>query len=215
MVFRVQNDLIIGSGGSVNVSEQGFRGGDFGPAYNRDGYQGESYHGLGIGGAGYGVGKLNNAGGGGSYICGGGGEYAGGATDSDPWTGGGDSYARKGTVYGSPELNRIFFGSGGGGQWDGRDTFGLPSVGGNGGGVIMVFAESIRSPVDGFVANGGSTSGVQHGSYTYGSSGGAGGLSFYVPWRLMGWLVFVVLLVVWVIVVQLEMEGMVVWVESG
>jgi hypothetical protein len=118
---------------------------------------------------------LNNAGGGGAYICGGGGEYGGGATNSDPWTGGGDTCARKGITYGEADLSHLFFGSGGGGQWDGSDTYGPPSQGGNGGGIIRIYANVIDAPTNGLVADGQSTSGIQKGAYTYGSSGGAGG----------------------------------------
>jgi hypothetical protein len=175
IAFRATGLLTIQSGGCIDVAAKGYRGGRYGPSYNKDGFQGESYLGNGIGGVGYGVGKLNNAGGGGAYICGGGGEYGGGATNSDSWTGGGDTYARKGIMYGETDLSHLFFGSGGGGQWDGSDTYGPPSNGGNGGGIILIYANIIDAPVNGFVADGQSTSGIQKGSYTYGSSGGAGG----------------------------------------
>jgi flagellin-like protein len=175
VVFRAET-VTINSGGSIDVSEKGYRGGAYGPSNNLDGYQGESYLGKGIGGGGYGVGKMNNAGAGGAYICGGGGEYGGGATDSDPWTGSGDTYARKGEVYGIADLTKIFFGSGGGGQWNGNDPD--PSYGGNGGGIIIIYAASIVAPTDSFLANGETTNGIQYGSYSYGSSGGAGGSIF-------------------------------------
>ena len=186
VVFRASGTMTIEAGGSIDVSEQGYRGGAFGPSYNQDGYQGESYTGMGIGGNGYGTGRMNNAGGGGSYICGGGGEYGGGATDSDPWTGSGDTYARKGNVYGTADLSELHFGSGGGGQWDGQDTFGPPSEGGIGGGIILVYADTITAPTDSFRANGQSTYGIQRGSYTYGSSGGAGGSIYLQALTIQG-----------------------------
>jgi hypothetical protein len=183
VVFRAET-VNINTGGSIDVSEKGYRGGAYGPSNNLDGYQGESYLGKGIGGAGYGVGKMNNAGAGGSYICGGGGEYGGGATDSDPWTGSGDTYARKGEVYGTADLTKIFFGSGGGGQWNGGDPD--PSDGGDGGGIIIVYANLIVAPTDSFLAVGETTSGIQQGSYTYGSSGGAGGSIFLYATTIQG-----------------------------
>jgi hypothetical protein len=186
VVFRATGITDIKNGGCVNVSYKGYRGGAVGPSYNRDGFQGESYRGKGIGGSSYGLGKMNNAGGGGSYICGGGGEYSGGATDSDPWSGGGDTYARKGEIYGTNDLSLFFFGSGGGGQWDGQDTYGPPSDSGDGGGIIVVYSDSIISSIDGFCANGETTYGIQRGSYTYGSSGGAGGSIYLIANSIQG-----------------------------
>jgi hypothetical protein len=127
---------------------------------------------------------MNNAGAGGAYICGGGGEYGGGATDSDPWTGSGDTYARKGEVYGTADLTKIFFGSGGGGQWNGNDPD--PSDGGDGGGIIIIYANLIVAPTDSFLAIGETTNGIQQGSYSYGSSGGAGGSIFLYARTLQG-----------------------------
>lgn len=183
VVFRTET-VTINSGGSIDVSEKGYRGGAYGPSNNLDGYQGESFLGKGIGGSSYGLGQLNNAGAGGSYICGGGGEYGGGATDSDPWTGSGDTYARKGVVYGTADLTQIFFGSGGGGQWNGNDP--NPSDGGNGGGIIIIYSYSIVASTDGFLANGETTNGIQYGSYSYGSSGGAGGSIFLYARTIQG-----------------------------
>ena len=185
VVFRAET-VTVNSGGSISVSEKGYRGGPYGPSNNRDGFQGESYVGKGIGGAGYGVGKMNNAGGGGAYICGGGGEYGGGATDSDLWRGSGypDTYARKGEVYGTADLTEIFFGSGGGGQWNGNDPD--PSDGGDGGGIIIIYASTIVAPTDSFLANGETTNGIQYGSYSYGSSGGAGGSIYLYAATIQG-----------------------------
>ena len=183
VVFRAEI-VTINNGGSIDVSEKGYRGGRYGPNNNQDGYQGESYSGKGIGGSSYGLGKMNNMGGGGSYICGGGGEYAGGATDSDPWTGSGDTYARKGAVYGVADLSEILFGSGGGGQWNGNDP--NPSDGGDGGGIIIIYADSIIAPTDSFLGNGETTDGIQYGSYSYGSSGGAGGSIFLYATTIEG-----------------------------
>jgi hypothetical protein len=185
VVFRAET-VTISAGGSIDVSEKGYRGGAYGPSYNKDGYQGESYLGKGIGGSTYGLGKMNNAGAGGSFICGGGGEYGGGATDSESWNGGADNYARKGVIYGTADLTKIFFGSGGGGQWDGSDDLGLPSYGGNGGGIIIIYANLIVAPTDSFLAVGETTNGIQKGTYSYGSSGGAGGAIFLYSTTIQG-----------------------------
>ena len=179
VAFRAET-VAINNGGQINVSGKGYRGGLYGQSNNMDGFQGESYYGKGVGGSSYGLGKMNNQGGGGSYICGGGGEYAGGATNSDPWTGSGDTYARKGEIYGTADLAQIFFGSGGEGQWNGNDP--NPSDGGTGGGIIFVYANLIAASTDSFVSNGETTNGIQYGSYSYGSSGGAGGsIYLYAP----------------------------------
>jgi len=183
VVFRAET-VTINNGGSIDVSEKGYRGGAYGPSNNLDGYQGESYLGKGIGGSSYGFGKMNNAGAGGSYICGGGGEYGGWATDSNSWNGGEDNYARKGEVYGTADLTKIFFGSGGGGQWNGNDPD--PSDGGDGGGIIIIYANLIVDPTDSFLAVGETTNGIQQGTYTYGSSGGAGGAIFLHSTTIQG-----------------------------
>jgi len=172
VVFRAET-VTINNGGSIDVSEKGYRGGAYGPSNNLDGYQGESYLGKSISGTGYGFGKMNNAGAGGSFICGGGGEYGGYATNGSSWDGNPDHYARKGVVYGTADLTKIFFGSGGGGQWNGGDPD--PSDGGDGGGIIIIYANLIVAPTDSFLAIGETTNGIQYGSYEYGSSGGAGG----------------------------------------
>jgi len=183
VVFRAET-VTINNGGSIDVSEKGYRGGAYGPSNGLDGYQGESYLGKGIGGSSYGFGKMNNAGAGGSYICGGGGEYGGYATNSTPWDGGVDTYARKGEIYGTADLTKIFFGSGGGGQWNGGDPD--PSDGGNGGGIIIIYANSIVAHTDSFLAVGETTNGIQQGTYTYGSSGGAGGAIFLYATTIQG-----------------------------
>jgi len=183
VMFRAET-VTINNGGSIDVSEKGYRGGAYGPSNNLDGYQGESFLGKGIGGGGYGVGKMNNAGAGGSYICGGGGEYGGEATDSAPWDGGVDTYARKGEIYGTADLTKIFFGSGGGGQWNGNDPD--PSDGGDGGGIIIIYANLIVAHTDSFLAIGETTNGIQYGTYSYGSSGGAGGAIFLYATTIQG-----------------------------
>ncbi len=179
VVFRATGTVTVN--GAIDVSEKGYRGGYHGVSNNRDGAQGESWNGKDTSDTAYGYGekKLPNNGGGGAYICGGGGEYAGGATDSDPWTGSGDTYARKGETYGMANLSKIFFGSGGGGQWNGNEGGGCGSQtisdGGDGGGIIIAHAKNIVAVAESFLTNGQTTYGCQRGSYTYGSSGGGGG----------------------------------------
>ncbi|OQX51291.1 hypothetical protein B5M47_01090 [candidate division CPR3 bacterium 4484_211] len=191
VVFRAQGTVNIA--GDIDVSAKGYRGGYHGASSNCDGAQGESYKGKDTTNTcyGYGAKKLAKEGGGGSYICGGGGEYAGNSTNSDDWNGdGGDEYARHGETYGQADLSTIFFGSGGGGQWDGSEGGGCGSQtisdGGNGGGIVFIYANQITSSTEGILSQGQSTSGCQRGSFTYGSSGGAGGSIFLMAEDISG-----------------------------
>ena len=147
LAFRATGTVTVASGGVIEVSELGYAGGAGGTSSNCDGYQGESYAGLGQGdgdGAcsgyneGYGL-WANNYGGGGANITGGGGEYSGGATAGDSWNGSATTpYA--GSSYGASDLSTLFFGSGGGGVWNGT---GNPGPGGDGAGIVFVAAFEI------------------------------------------------------------------------
>jgi hypothetical protein len=71
-------------------------------------------------------------------------------------------------------LSLIFFGSGGGGVWNGSP--GNPGPGGDGGGIIYIGALTINAvSASSFSAQGNSTVHWAIGSYTYGAGGGAGG----------------------------------------
>ena len=184
LAFRATGTVSVASGGTVTVSGLGYVGGDTGAALNDDAYQGESY--LGLGDGGYNGGPYNeangaysaNGGGGGANVTGGGGNHAGGATAGDSWNGGGYTAPAAGGTYGSAALDTLFFGSGGGGVWNGgTDTTGEnPGPGGSGGGILVVGAATLDlDGAGGVAADGDATSRWASGTWTYGAAGGAGG----------------------------------------
>ncbi|MBT4165891.1 hypothetical protein HOE04_02525 [archaeon] len=162
------NGSINFTGGSVNVSERGYRGGDCNGGGNSAwGDQGEGFLGLGIGtldananggGGGYGPSGYN-----GEPGAGGGHGTAGGIGDST------DGYPSDGgSVAGTENLNLIFFGggAGGGGDNDGCNPF--PEYV-DGGGIAIVIGNKIINAtinVDG-------EKGI--GNISCGGSGGSGG----------------------------------------
>ncbi|MCB9741039.1 MAG: putative metal-binding motif-containing protein [Alphaproteobacteria bacterium] len=187
LAFRAAGGLTVDSGGLITVDALGFAGGDTGTlGYNCDAYQGESYAGLGSGEYNGTCSAYNEAtgewapnyGGGGAHICGGGGNFAGGATGADSWTGGSATPAEAGLSYGDADLSTLFFGSGGGGVWNGtyNCTGSPPGPGGDGAGILYIGASSITTGGgDAITAIGGSSDACAQGSYTYGAGGGAGG----------------------------------------
>ena len=189
LAFRATGTVSVASGGAITVAELGYTGGDTGTCNNCDAFQGESYLGEGDGDE-YG-GPYNeaigayaaNEGGGGANVTGGGGNHAGGATDGDSWNGGSYTAPSAGDTYGDDELTGLFFGSGGGGVWNGgTDTTGEdPGPGGDGGGILYIGAALIQTDdADAIVAYGGDTDHWAAGSWTYGAGGGAGGSVFLV-----------------------------------
>ena len=77
-----------------------------------------------------------------------------------------------GNTYGTVDLGKIYFGSGGGGGGKGKD--GTGSTGGNGGGIVMITAESIN--VTGAIdARGGNALQDGRDGQSGGGGGGAGG----------------------------------------
>ncbi len=187
LAFRATGSVEVASGGFITVAASGYGGGTTGLlGYNCDSYQGESYIGQGDGEANGTCAAYNeayglwaaNAGGGGAHICGGGGEYGGGAEDADSWTGGSATPAYAGATYGDATLSTLFFGSGGGGVWNGDATCtgSGPGSGGAGGGIVLIGADTIETgDSDAILAYGGSTTACARGSWTYGAGGGAGG----------------------------------------
>ncbi|MBK9647310.1 MAG: putative metal-binding motif-containing protein [Deltaproteobacteria bacterium] len=186
LAFRAQGALTVESGGSVTASALGYLGGATGTSYNCDSYQGESFAGEGEGdGNGacaaynesYGH-WINNYGGGGAHITGGGGEYGGGATAGASWDGGSATAPYKGATYGDTSLTTLFFGSGGGGVWQGINncTGAGYGPGGDGAGIVYVTAGTLTATGGAaFTASGGSSNHCAQGSWTYGAGGGAGG----------------------------------------
>ena len=186
LAFRASGTVSIASGGIVAADSGGYTGGATGTSDNCDAYQGESYAGLGEGdGDGactayneaYGH-WANNFGGGGAHITGAGGEHAGGATDGDSWTGGSATPPYAGDTYGDADLATLFFGSGGGGVWNGgTDGAGEnPGPGGSGGGIVIIGADTLTaSAAESITSFGGTTHYWAWGTWTYGAGGGAGG----------------------------------------
>ena len=189
LAFRASGTLTVESGGAIDVSELGYAAGDTGSCNNCDAFQGESYAGLGVGDI-YGgpynesiYGYLANFGGGGANVTGGGGEYGGNATDGDAWNPGTYTAPSAGDTYGETTLATLFYGSGGGGVWNGgTDTTGEdPGPGGAGAGILYIGAGTIvADDASAILAVGGTTTHWSSGSWTYGAGGGAGGSVFLI-----------------------------------
>jgi concanavalin A-like lectin/glucanase superfamily protein/HYDIN/CFA65/VesB family protein/CARDB protein/flagellar hook capping protein FlgD len=169
LVFRADSAVVIESGGSVDASGTGYRGGSQVSSTNPGfGQQGESV---------YGPGALtwvrNDGGGGGSYenvgCCtegaGGGGFGAAGANGVD---GAAQGPGQGGNVYGSNTLAGLFLGSGGGSGECGSTS----RTGGAGGGLVMIVARRI------IVNNGRMFSSGSSGTASCwgGGAGGSGGM---------------------------------------
>jgi len=129
--------------GTVTMDGKGYRGGARPTLVNQDGFQGESYGGVGT--------QLQAA------LLGGGGGGRGEACASYGAAGGGAAYGTAGTngttgctgngaaVYGNAALTKLFFGGGGGSG--GNDNFlgdnPLGGLGGAGGGIVVIKAGSV------------------------------------------------------------------------
>lgn len=193
LVFNVKNNLVLN--GEIDVSGKGFKGAvpmnSSVVTYNQQGYyynassnnggqKGEGIHTL-TDSKNYGRGAPSNAGGGGNAhnAGGGGGANAGaGGIGGDQWEGGKtitEQIGGKGghSLVNNATLNRLFLG-GGGGMGHGNDRNEYPA--GNGGGIIIISANSITSNGNSIRANGDSgivCTGV--GSCNDGMSGGGAG----------------------------------------
>ena len=186
VAFRATGTVDFAAGGSIVADSLGYAGGATGTSNNCDAFQGESYAGLGSG-DGDGVCTAYNEyyghwaanyGGGGAHITGAGGAHASGATDGDSWTGGGATPPYAGVAYGAADLSTLFFGSGGGGVWNGgTDSPGEdPGPGGSGGGIVLIGAANLNAAgIDAVTSRGGTTTHWSWGTWTYGAGGGAGG----------------------------------------
>ncbi len=178
LAFRAAEGLEVDADGAVLLDGRGFRGGDTGPAYNCDAFQGESLAGPGGGGACEGSYNepagdwVANLGGGGALVTGGGGAFGEGATAGDSWNGSAPA-SESGIPYGEASLVRIHLGSGGGGVWNGN---GEPGPGGAGGGLLWVAAARVRvGGREGISARGEAARHWARGTWSYGAGGGAGG----------------------------------------
>lgn len=135
LAFYASGKVDVQSGGSIDMTGKGYRGG------GANGYQGESYNKLGVQST-----ATNYGGGGGSCwddLCWYSKTAPGGSYGSigDP----GDCYGG-GSIYGSPNLDKLFIGSGGGGN-----TY----AGRNGGGILLTIANLMS--LSGSVSNNGSS----------------------------------------------------------
>ena len=186
VALRASGTVLVEAGGVITADALGYLGGDTGSGDNCDSFQGESYAGEGEGeGDGFcshyneTTGQWNpNYGGGGAHITGAGGNHGGGAQDGDSWTGGGATAPMAGLTYGQADLSELYFGSGGGGVWNGGvdQPTEYPGPGGDGGGILYIGAATIQVDAAlGLTAIGGSTDHWAWGSWTYGAGGGAGG----------------------------------------
>jgi hypothetical protein len=187
VAFRASGTVTID--GRLDADGLGYRGGGTGNESNFDGYQGESWAGMGHGGHG-GDDNYNensgewapNRGGGGCHVTGGGGEHGGGATPGRAWYDG-RTAPEAGEPYGDANLDRLYFGSGGGGVWN--DASGNEGPGGNGGGMVFIAAARLDAGREGAVsARGRGTESWSSGAYTYGAGGGAGGSAWIVAGEL-------------------------------
>jgi hypothetical protein len=179
LALRVSGTLLVHPEGQITVDGLGFAGGPTATAFNRDGFQGESWTGLGGGGVSSTLGYNEdeqwwrpNAGGGGANITGGGGAHAGGATAGDSW----DEVAtppQPGELYGVADLSRITLGSGGGAV---ANIYDSPGPGGSGGGVLWLRADTIIAlGTQALTAKGQDATAWTSGTWSYGAGGGAGG----------------------------------------
>ena len=143
VAFRATGDVDIS--GTIDVTGAGFEGGDGVAGNGSDPYQGESHAGAGSTGT-----TSANDGGGGSYPTrgdngdsGGGGSY--GSQGSSGTSYDGSSVCDPGDTYGESSLDSWFLGSGGGGgspdgEGDGSPTSNVTGDGGDGGGLVAIWA---------------------------------------------------------------------------
>ncbi len=166
VAFQVRGTLIVQSGGVITVDNLGFRGGVMlcgQGCWTSSGYTGESYAGTSVhsysqnGGAGGGGCDYQNQGGsGGSYGTTGG--VGGGNTCAD-------AANEPGAMYGDVALNTLFLGSGGG------SAGGCCYNGGNGAGIIAIFAHTLNNY--GAISARGAAG--QNGGTSSAGAGGSGG----------------------------------------
>lgn len=177
--------LVVESGGQIDASGQGFRGGPSKERGHWIGHAGESWTQTGF--PKYGN-TNNNGGAGGSSFCSCG-EAAGG--DSYGTVGllpSGQScskqpHGKNGAVYGSDQLTRLFLGSGGGGGCRDDGTCEYPP-GASGGGLIYIIAAT--AVIEGSVkSRGGSPTGGYHSTCDDTIGGPGSGGSLYIQARQM------------------------------
>jgi hypothetical protein len=199
--LRVQGEVRVDAGGTIDVSGLGYRGGAANPKVAR-GYQNQwtndggstGFHGEGPGGGGGGwaapQGTVGSGGGGAYAAAGVAGTYCGVDNRAEysvwdnnsgapiPITAPPARFSSGGVAYGEETLDAArgpFFGSGGGSGGNNYDGgAGIGGAGGNGGGAVRIQAGTLTI-LGAIVANGTSGQVGGGGAYVGGGGGGAGG----------------------------------------
>ncbi|MCD6291573.1 MAG: hypothetical protein J7M34_13825, partial [Anaerolineae bacterium] len=174
LALRVRDDLVVESNGRISVSRGGFKGGIAWYWHTSSpGYQGASYT-----GASPTTSQSPNAGGGGGGQNAGGGGGGYGTSGSNGMSGGGSGLG--GNQYGSPALDRLFLGSGGGGT---SHAYQNAADGGRGGGIALIIGRTVT--INGALESNGQGGGQPAYTFTHapdrvwsegrGGGGGSGG----------------------------------------
>jgi hypothetical protein len=189
LVVRARTSIVVSTGGAVDASQLGYRGGPTGPNGDDEAQQGESLGGFGDEGAQgdgsyvynrYNGVRLANVGGGGAFITGAGGGHGTAGTDAERYRDDRDPPVG-GSAYGDAPLDALHLGSGGGGVFRNDNSFecGLePGPGGRGGGIVWLSAPVMTITGEVLARGEQATAGetVTGGtSRVYGAGGGAGG----------------------------------------
>lgn len=187
---RVRGTLTVATGATITVQGLGYRGGNRNGDNGNDGQAGEgpagfSRYGCKCNGD-YNVGqtpspRLENVGGGGSYVTGAGGGYGSAGTDATVWKDGILEVAEGGQPYGTPDLSLLFPGAGGGGVYNSGSVncASLEGPAASGGGILALYARS--AVVDGTLdASGDDGFHSDRSRNAYGTGGGAGGSLLFV-----------------------------------
>lgn len=178
VAFRVQEAIHIKEGGQLHVNGKGFTGASGSRGEEALGRQGESYR---MNGEGFESNEANGAGGGGgrgnwnsgSYVSGGGGGGSYGTHGQDgSHPSDYSAVGRSGTLYGIADLSTIYLGSGGG-SGGATDEKIFSGHGGNGGGIIMIYAPKIV--VEGYLQANGDSGEDLTDSQAGNGGGGSGG----------------------------------------
>jgi RHS repeat-associated protein len=164
-VFAIRVRGTLSGSGSISMNSLGYLYGYGAGSRYHDGYQGESYKGLGAPAI-----TASNGGGGGGGLCSGG---QGGSSSYGTQGASGNS-GSKGDVYGDAGLPRLYLGSGGGGGGALYNWSSTGGRGGNGGGIALIMANTIS--YDGSIESRGQTSlaGTKEGVTGSAGKGGAG-----------------------------------------
>ncbi len=175
LVFRVAGTLDVQSGGSINMTGKGYRGGAGSASNAVLSYRGESTGGVNDTQT---ATPTTEGGGGGTLICqgGGGGGYGANGISGNRSGSSCSNYANLGSSYGDANLAKLNLGSGGGGGGGGYGGAWniLGGTGGDGGGIVYISANTITSSA-GSVVNNGTDGGAGGAGDTIPAGGGGGG----------------------------------------